>query len=94
MVFLAFLPICAMLFVVRPADMARVSRETCQTLGKLSRQACPHSSTDRVPVFGTEDGGSIPSEGTKTMSSARKSRTFCFVAPEGIEGRSWYTRRV
>lgn len=27
----------------------------------------PDSSTDRVPVFGTEDGGSIPSRGTRSF---------------------------
>lgn len=43
------------------------------SLKGIYRCICPCSSTDRVAVFGTVDGGSIPSKGTKRYSRARSS---------------------
>lgn len=38
----------------------------------LSHPKCPCSLTDKVPVFGTGDGGSIPSKGARCIKKLRK----------------------
>lgn len=42
---------------------------------RMSIVICPYSSTDRALVFGTRNGGSIPSKGTKLRRAGRTKGT-------------------